>query len=36
MKEKTIRIIITIISAIADILLSSWNGKNKKKGDKKK
>jgi len=32
MKERTIRILITIISAIADILISS---RNKKKGGKK-
>jgi gas vesicle protein len=31
MKETTIRIIITIISAIADILLSSRSGKENRK-----
>jgi len=35
MKEKTIRIIITIISTIADLLLTSRSGKSRQKGEKK-
>ena len=37
MKEKTIRIIITVITAIAEILISSFpKGKTKQKEAKKK